>query len=76
MKLMYPAKNRLHLEKRGEKRRIAEGIKRAISAYKRSEIHKHLGVCVFCFPCFWKTTIIILGKNTAFSLVLYVDSKL
>jgi hypothetical protein len=40
MKGMYPAKTKLYLEKRGEKRRIAEDIKRGISAYKRSNVQE------------------------------------
>jgi hypothetical protein len=41
MKLMYPAKNKLHLEKRGKKRRTAEGIKRGIFNYKKSDVQEH-----------------------------------
>jgi hypothetical protein len=40
MKLMYPFKNKLHLKKIGEKRRITEDIKRGISAYKRSNVQE------------------------------------
>jgi hypothetical protein len=40
MKGMYPAKTKLYLEKRGEKRRIAEDIKRGIAGYKRINVQE------------------------------------
>jgi hypothetical protein len=40
MKGMYPARTKLYLELRGEKRRITEDMKRGIVAYKRGNVQE------------------------------------